>query len=104
MANTGRYWDDRPGDQFTISFTTDKHIEGIWHFCGSYQSLDGALTAYDALIEQDGAEAKAKGVSLIGCRWRLARERGTEIMEVVHDREMQPSGIADLVQAQGGVA
>lgn len=104
MADVARYWDYRPCDQFTITFTTDKHIEGVWHFCGSFQSFDEARAAYDTLIEQDSATAKAKGISLIGCRWRMARERSTEIMEIIIDRQMKPDGLADLVRADGRAA
>ncbi len=88
--------DYMPGDRFTITFTTAAHMEGLWHHCGSFDNISAGKTAYEALIASDIAEGEGQGQSLIGCRWRLTRERGSEVMETVFDRVFGATGLIDL--------
>ncbi len=94
------YRDQQPGDVFQIDFRNPGMLPGMWHGCGEHPNHTLARASYLTLIDADRAEAEGSGTSLIGCRWRLQRVRGAEVMETIADKHMTKNGLADYDAAE----
>lgn len=85
------YCDFKAGDRFEIGFSTKQHMEGVWHHCGTFSDEVEARKAYDFLVNSD----IAKGAK-IGCRWRLTHDRDSTCINVLVDKRLTATGIAEI--------
>ena len=82
------YEDVRPGDRFSITFRTPQHGVGQWHLVAERADPEVARRLYEEVIADDRDQG-----AVIGSRWRLCHDRGSEVIRVLEDKTLDHRGI-----------